>query len=58
MRDICLRTLLYAVEHNIGDPYIVGCKAVEWHEKGYITDNNLSEIQGRLFPEEQGDNDE
>ena len=58
MREFCLKTINFAIEHSVGDPYIIGAKAIEWCEKGYLTQMDLADIQARLFPEGQGDNNE
>lgn len=55
MREFCLKTIYYAIENQLGDPYIVGAKAIEWHEKGYLTSEDLVDIQARLFPSNTSD---
>ena len=50
MREFCKRVLWYAINNGVGDLYLVGCKAVEWHEKGYITSQDLEEIQREIYP--------
>ncbi len=50
MREFCLSVLIYAIVGDIANPFYIGNKAVEYYEKGFITENDLLEIQKQLFP--------